>query len=181
MAYLTFSYLKQKSESVLKGIVLHEALEKRASSMTKVFLSHRHTDKKIVEDVIGFLTDLGADVYIDVLDYLLPDKTDGKTAIRIKQKIKGAKKLILLATPNSLDSKWIPWELGLGDAMKGLDNIAILPLLVEGIGWAEREYYQIYGTIKADNKGTWGYFPPGASKGTLLKSWLKNSSSLLEG
>jgi len=180
MAYLTFTDLEEQREEIVKGLVLNEALEKTASLRTKIFLSHRHKDSKIVDKVIDWLKKYDTDSYIDKLDYSMPDQTDGRTAIRIKKKIRDANKFILLATPNSLESKWMPWELGFGDAIKGLSNVAILPLLLKIDQWKEREYYQIYGSIETSDKVHWCFFPPN-KKGTRLEKWLVNNSLSLKG
>ncbi len=144
MSFLTFDQLDKESLSFQKSFSLNEGLKKSASHRVKVFLSHRHKDKSLVKKVIGFLKQFGAETYIDWLDHEMPEKTSAETAIIIKEKIKESKRFILLATPKSLDSKWIPWELGVGDILKSLNSVAILPLLVSDTYWAEREYYQIY-------------------------------------
>ena len=175
MAYLTSTYIKKHHLRIITGSALNESLKKYASSESTVFLSHRHKDHKLVEDVKGILSNEGVDVYIDTFDHKMPDQTSDDTAKRIKNKIDKSSKFILLATPNSLDSKWIPWDLGLGDGMKGIHNVAILPYTEYDNIWPEREYYQIYGRIETELEGNWIYFPPSSNKGTLLKNWLQNN------
>ena len=171
MSYLTFSTLTNQRSELLKEARLAKALNEQLHVSTKIFLSHRHKDIEIVQSAVGFLRKFGADLYIDWMDDVLPDKTNSETAQKIKSAIKGASKFILLATSNSLESKWIPWELGLGDS-KGIPNIAVMPLLEYDNYWQEREYYSIYGSIETDRNGTWGWFPPGKNEGELLKNWL---------
>lgn len=173
MSYLTFSILRNKRGELIKEARLAKAFDEQVHHFAKVFLSHRHKDKGIVQSAVGFLRKFGADLYIDWMDDILPDKTNSETAQRIKLAIKDASKFILLATPNSLESKWIPWELGLGDS-KGTSNIAIMPLLENSNYWEEREYYSIYGRIATSTRDHWCWFPPNGASGTRLAVWLHN-------
>lgn len=59
----------------------------------------------------------------------MPSQTSSETAQKLKQRINRSNKFVLLATPGSIRSIWIPWELGLADGVKGLNKIAILPLV----------------------------------------------------
>lgn len=180
MSYLTYSDLDGRKGILKKAFESYDFAAKD-SFKTTIFLSHRHKDKERVKEVIAWLNEFDTRIYIDVYDYSLPDKTNGETANKIKQKIKAANKFILLASENSLESKWIPWELGLGDAIKGLEHVAILPLLNNKDNWKEREYYQIYGTIEKTEQNVWGYFPANSTNGTRLEKWLIDNSLILKG
>lgn len=116
-----------------------------------VFLSHKHDEVAVLEDVICMLKNLGVFVYVDWLDEGMPKNTNGYTAHRIKQKIKDCKKFILLATEGAIASKWCNWELGYGDAQKYLNNIAIMPITEKRRdGFSGSEYLQIYPVVKTD-------------------------------
>ena len=112
--------------------MLNEARNIRNSGVPSqgitVFLSHKHDEVAVLEDVICMLKSLGVYVYVDWLDEGMPKDTCGDTARRIKQKIKECRKFILLATEGAIASKWCNWELGYGDAQKYLANIAIMPI-----------------------------------------------------
>lgn len=128
MAYLTYADLDNR-KGILKKAFESYDFSSRDTFMASVFLSHRHKDQERIKEVIAWLNEFDARVYIDVYDFSMPENTNGETAKRIKQKIKTANKFILLATENSLDSKWISWEHGLGDAIKGVDNVVILSFI----------------------------------------------------
>ena len=116
-----------------------------------IFLSHKHTDKLVLENVIAMLAGLGVNVYVDWNDYGMPSKTTGYTASRIKQKIRECKKFILLATEDAIASKSCNWELGYGDAQKYPNNIAIMPITDKrGDLFSGSEYLQTYPVIKTD-------------------------------
>ena len=100
----------------------------RDKSRPMVFLSHKHDEQDILQDVVAFLKEEGVDVYVDWMDSSMPAYTNAETAHSLKQKIKIADKFILVATPNAINSKWCNWELGLGDAAKYKEHIALLPI-----------------------------------------------------
>ena len=181
MSYLTFDDLSTKyrsTEYFSKAENLNESLSGEQISYDKrIFLSYRRKDKKYVDPIVRFLKGIGVKVYIDYLDDSLPDKPDTKTAEILRHRIKNSDKFILLATPNSSESKWIPWELGLGDGFINYNNVAILPLLSSSSYWSEQEYYSIYGHIEKANsrdksKYDWAIFYPNGQAEWLI-NWLK--------
>lgn len=141
-----------------------------------VFLSHKHSDKAILENVVAILKKLGVFVYVDWNDEGMPAKTSGVTANRIKQKIKDCKKFILLATEDAIKSKWCNWELGLGDAQKYPQNIAIMPITEKrGDIFSGSEYLQIYPIIKTEYYYSLGsYYVEYNGKRIKLENWLKS-------
>lgn len=140
-----------------------------------VFLSHKHEEIEVLENVIGMLKQLGVDVYIDWLDEGMPKTTCGETAQRIKQKIKECKKFILLATEGAIASKWCNWELGFGDAHRYIDNIAIMPITEKRReSFSGSEYLQIYPVIKSDYEYILsGCYVEYAGNRISLVEWLK--------
>lgn len=113
-----------------------------------VFLSHKHDEQGILQDVIAFLKEEGVDVYVDWMDPSMPAYTNAKTAHSLKQKIKVADKFILVATPSAINSKWCNWELGLGDAAKYINDIALLPINKTYENFKGAEYLAIYPRIE---------------------------------
>ncbi len=174
MAFLTFNDLQQREFT--KAFSLNESLGTKDYDK-KIFLSYRRKDKKYVKPIVEILIRLGAKVYIDYIDDTLPDKPNNETAAILRSRIKGADKFILLATPNASDSKWIPWEQGLGDGAIFYENVAILPLTKDSSKWDEQEYFEIYGYIekaKSSSGSRYDYavFYPDR-KAIWLDKWLK--------
>ena len=68
-------YVETHNFSMLNEAV--EAHEKRASLSTEVviFLSHKHSDKALVQQVVALFKSLGIRVYIDWLDSSMPPVT----------------------------------------------------------------------------------------------------------
>ena len=121
--------------------------ESRQNKVT-IFLSHKHDEIEELDAAISFLKRFDIDVYVDWLDERMPAATSGKTAVRIKQKIKENNKFIFLATEGAIASKWCNWELGYGDSLKYIDKIALLPIRNDGRTYTGSEYMQIYPSIE---------------------------------
>ncbi len=159
----------------------------RDSSKPIIFLSHKHDEHSIMQDVIAFLKKEGMDVYVDWLDESMPAYTNNETALRLKEKIRTADKFILVATSNAINSKWCNWELGLGDAAKYIEHIALFPINKNYQSFNGAEYLNIYprieyqdGTTKYTGgayipKGYYVIYPDKNGQSTIypLKAWLK--------
>jgi len=178
---ITFEELKQFS-NFRKIYESSEHLMKTAmesASYANVFLSHSSKDKDKLVDVISFLESYGAEVYIDKNDKDLPKITNYNTAKILKERINSIPKFILFVTPNSKDSRWIPWELGLADGIGKYKNIAILPAsnYQYDSNWTEQEYLGLYQQIiwgKPDNEDIEDLvvFDRFNNKKVYLREWL---------
>ena len=135
---------------------INESLERRKwfnfTGQTTIFLSHSHLDKDIINHAVVFLDNLNVDVYVDWMDENMPPITNGATAKKIKDKIKGCNKFILLASNNAIASKWCNWELGFGDSNKYIKHLAVLPVTENDGTWRGSEYLQIYPRIELEVK-----------------------------
>lgn len=169
-----------RNESFNESIQILTKAEKKKerdifSFEISIFLSHKHDEKEIIQEVITLLNKLGVDVYVDWLDYEMPKNTNGYTAKRIKEKIRKNDKFILLATEAAISSKWCNWELGYGDACKYHKNIAIMPITEkEGSQFSGSEYLQIYPIITSKYlyySGT--YFVEYQDEKISLQDWLR--------
>ncbi len=154
-----------------------------------IFLSHKHDEREALDSTISFLKNFGVEIYVDWLDDGMPKHTSGKTAKRIKEKIKENSKFIFLATEGAISSKWCNWELGFGDSHKYIDNIAIFPIRNNYESYTGTEYLDIYPRIEYVEANTitrkiGGYFiegyyiitpidENGSSYYTQLVEWLK--------
>ena len=157
-------------------------------SRPMVFLSHKHDEQETLQDVVAFLKEEGVDVYVDWMDPSMPAYTNVGTAHSLKQKIKAADKFILVATPSAINSKWCNWELGLWDAAKYKEHIALLPINKTYETFKGAEYLAIYPYIDYENGNNkyidgryiqQGYYVKykldnGNTSLTPLKDWLKS-------
>ena len=168
---------------------LNEFSSESKTGKTTIFLSHKHDEKKELDSVISFLKKINVNVYVDWLDEGMPKTTSGKTATRIKLKIKENDKFIFLATEGAINSKWCNWELGFGDSHKFDRNIALFPVRDDGYNFSGNEYLQIYPRIEYVSRNSvsrriGGYFDEGyyvisprnedgTSYYTKIEEWLK--------
>lgn len=192
MSYISESQLSQyrrrtETFSADNIVNLNESLS-RDKTRPMVFLSHKHGEFSILQDVIAFLRNEGIDVYVDWMDSSMPAYTNAETAHKLKQKIKVSDKFILVATPDAINSKWCNWELGLGDVEKYIDNIALFPVNKSSQSFYGAEYLRIYprieyqdGTTKYTggayiSKGYYVIYPADRDGNSFLfslKDWMK--------
>lgn len=145
--------------------------EARASNLATAFLCHSHKDSDLVRGVINMLGSEGWDVYVDWEDTSMPEKPDRETAMRIQQKIVELKYFIFLATPNSIDSRWCPWEIGYANGKKHIDQILIIPTTDRSGAWYGSEYLQLYRRVDKADSGRLAVWGPGQSSGGV---WVKH-------
>ncbi|MEQ9279414.1 MAG: toll/interleukin-1 receptor domain-containing protein [Balneola sp.] len=125
--------------------------EYRVLASKTIFLSHSHKDKKLATGLANLLASLNIDLYIDWQDNDLPGVTNRETAEQIKSKIKTADIVMLLATDNSMKSRWVPWEIGIADSSLGEGRIVIVPMQESNDDFYGNEYLQIYRRLEYDD------------------------------
>jgi hypothetical protein len=169
------TYVQQKGFTALNEAVKEHGTRLSKVSEVTVFLSHKHEEEEDLKNAIALLKKLDVNVYVDWMDEDMPKTTSGATAAALKKKIVHNKKFILLATEKAISSKWCNWELGLGDAAKYLNHIALLPVKDDYGAWSGNEYLQIYPVIGKKYSWSDNYYevsyPDG--KSIDLDKWLK--------
>lgn len=118
-------------------------------------------------------------MYLDKGDPTLLGQNPKEIAVTLRSRIQRSKKLVMFATENSKNSKWVPWELGLGDGFKGGDNVAIFPA-IENTGnfaWSETEYLGVYdriiwGNFTNESQLQWLVWNHEANTAVRLREWL---------
>lgn len=169
-----FFFKKLKLESGLKNDF--ESLEEATSHALScdTFFAHSSDDIELIKKIIEYFYMLGAKPYIDKDDMELPEKTDIDTAKKLKSNIDACKRFVLVVTDNSINSKWVSWELGLAGMLKTYENVAILP--IESVNVSERfignEYFGIYKQIRERN-GKLIIYNPENEKTIPIKEWLR--------
>lgn len=182
--YATKAQLRTLAREI--PLVEQQRLRKSTASFTEssastTFLSHSSKDEDLVVGVSSILTKHGTIVYIDSVDPAMPPYTTAKTAETLKTRIAQTSKFILLATSNSKDSKWVPWELGVADGKKGLTNIALFPSIEDANdkSWTSWEYLGLYrrimyGKHESYPQEIWMVLDEKTNTGTELSKWLKS-------
>jgi hypothetical protein len=175
MATMTFmSVSEARTAPLQKAEYLREATI--SPDGKDVFLSHSSKDHEFVPAVIALFREHGATVYVDDLDARLPRPPTAASAVHLKGQIAKARRLVVLATPNSHESRWIPWELGLGDGMRGIPPNAVFPVTLAGevAAWTTAEYFAVYPKIARIDL-QWRVVDPRGSNTWPLSQWVKGT------
>lgn len=147
----------------------------KARAAVSIFLSHSHKDKDLV---LGFINLLGANssisVYVDWQDGTMPAVTNGETANRIKQHIDDNLLFMVLATNAALESRWVPWEIGVADVKKVRERIFLVPIADPQGHFRGNEYMQLYQRLEVGNLDQLFVVRPDQFGTTTLKSWLSS-------
>jgi hypothetical protein len=175
MSYLSYDFLEQNYSptTVQKRAALFEA--KASTPAQNIFLSHSTKDDAHVDRVVLFFADFNAEEYSDNGDKELPARPDPETARLLKQRIDSCARFVVLVSPNSQASAWIPWELGVADGLKGVAPIAILPITPAGDeeAWTKEVYFGLYPRIMY-NRDQWIVHDPRDGKYWTLYKWIHN-------
>jgi len=174
--FATYSDLRRLSAEV-DGRVLLEKAASKAETKT-VFLSHSSKDNDLLPGVISVLEANGGRVYADVGDPELPKSDFTEVADRLRSAVRLCARFVLLVTPRTKDSVWIPWELGLGDGVHGDPHVALFPSAESSTEkeWSEREFLGLYQRIIWGNfegkQPEWLVFNHLTNTAMPLRAWL---------
>lgn len=142
---------KQRNSNFLsfEKILNENIRQKNAKTDFDIFLSHSSQDSELVLGVVSILENLGYSVYVDWITdkQLSRENINRATAQTLKYRMRQSTSLLYLATSNSSNSKWMPWELGYFDGIKP-ERIAILPILDSSNSvFNGQEYLGIYPVV----------------------------------
>jgi hypothetical protein len=178
--YITKSELQNFASSLSSGEQVR--IRKAAASRTlsgATFLSHSSKDEELVVGAMKVLEGHGATVYVDEIDPEMPPYTTEETANLLKGRIRETKRFVLLASKNSKESRWVPWELGVADGNKGIAKIALFPATdsSQDKAWASWEYLGLYkrivwGDLQGHEKKLWMVLDEKKNIATPLSDWL---------
>jgi hypothetical protein len=139
------SLLTKANVLLSKSLNEQRVFSATATKTYDIFLSHSSDDAKLVAGLKLELEDLGYSVYVDwIEDKQLDRKNVNKqTAQLLQQRMKQCKTLIYAFSENASNSKWMPWELGYFDGIKG--KVAVLPISkTSKTSFVGSEYLGIY-------------------------------------
>lgn len=170
--------LLNESKTIIKSSTYNQLnFDKGANS---VFLSYSSKDSDKIPFIIKVLRKHGGLPYIDKGDNRLPETPSVKTARILKDAIINCKRLVVFVTTNSKDSKWIPWELGIGDGAKTNLDVALFPAAEKAYDtkWIEQEYLGLYrritwGELEGYEEKLWMVYDHINNKAVRLVDWLK--------
>ena len=151
--------------------------EKRRVSQYDVFLSHSSLDKKDILFLVDLFVNAGYAVYVDWIEDEELDRSEvtPKTAQLLKKRMNSSQGLAYVASSNTAQSKWCPWELGYFDG-KRKKRCCILPIMEAG-DFAGQEYlglypYLRYGREENEVKEDFWVYDQESDNHITLRNWL---------
>ena len=181
-------------EAVAKGFQQYTAQQRVLKENQRIFaskkeydlfISHSYLDRQLVYGLVELFNKAGYSVYVDWLEDTQLDRTKvtKATAELLRKRMNDSKGLAYIATGNSTDSKWCPWELGYSDG-KTKSRCAILPVLESSQStYKGQEYLSLYPYIDyTDNSGNYEFWVNDneiSNKYVTLSSWLNGSEPTL--
>ncbi|MGE5494515.1 MAG: toll-Interleukin receptor [Burkholderiales bacterium] len=141
-----------------------------------LFLSHSSLDKTLVLTLVQLFNEASYSIYVDWIEDTELDRNSvtKETADILKKRMNASLGLAYIATKNSIDSKWCPWELGYFDGKKNT-RCCILPIIEER-AFRGQEYYGLYPYLEYDKskagKNEFWVHEQSTNKYVLLRSWL---------
>jgi hypothetical protein len=174
MAYLTESrLLNAYGRSTQSLFSIRKSFSANKLPDATIFLSHCHLDKELIIGFIQELKELGIFVYVDWNDGEMPDYTNRKTTLKIKERIKQNDLFMIFATENAMISRWVPWEIGVADQAKSYNKIFVIPIKRDGVWYSGNEYLQLYNNIILSDDNDLAAFKPRQEEGILFESVIK--------
>jgi hypothetical protein len=106
-----------------------------------IFLSHAAADDQEVDDVRSMLLKADFRVYCDRYDdpQLDRSKVTVATANTLRERMRRCNAMVFVMTRNSSESKWMPWELGFFDGVRG--TVLVYPVDEPALAAAHAQEY----------------------------------------
>jgi len=172
-------------KSVTSTAILKKAYE--TPPMTQkftVFLCHSYLDADVVLGLKTRIESLGYSVYVDWFEdpRFQRSEVTKETAVLLKERMTNCNSLFFATSTNSTYSKWMPWECGYFDGLRG--TVAICPVShrTEQYSYIGQEYLGVYPYVeqaKAENTGQdtlW--ICESSSKYVSFNAWLKGKQPI---
>jgi hypothetical protein len=154
MAYLTRAQAIAAARRAVRSANLAEAELRKTAQMPRtqrfdVFLSHSIADAEVVFGVMQLLESDGLSVYVD---WIIDPRLDRRavtpaTAAVLRDRMNHCGFLLYASSTVSSNSKWMPWELGYFDGLRG--QVGILPVVdAPSASFAGVEYLGLYPRVE---------------------------------
>lgn len=175
--FITYNILREITSEIDDREIIINASKLAGKT---IFLSHSSKDHDLLPAVIKILENHGGRVYIDDRDSKLEGNDCTYAGKRLRDALSSCRRFVLFVTEKGKDSRWIPWELGLGDGRKTEKNVALFPSAENwyDMAWTEREYLNLYqriiwGTFKGKNQGEWMVYNHHDNTAIGLQKWIE--------
>ena len=98
-----FSYLYEKYNK-------NESIPTRTKP--RVFISHQKKDSETAQAIADYLLNAGIDIYFDQYDKSIKQSDPQSVVTAIQRGIANSSHMLVIFSPNTLGSMWVPWEIG---------------------------------------------------------------------
>ena len=189
MAYLTESEVGERAARTMHRLrkSAHQVLSEEIAPPGQdfdVFLSHSSSEpEEVLLGVKGLLEDRGLTVYIDKYSdpHMSPDNVSPETAQILRGRLRNSNTLLYVYSRHSTRSRWMPWELGFFDGLKG--KVGVVPVtLNQEEKFKGEEYLNLYPhvDIATMNSGIERYLWINQAADTYarLDEWAKGTSTI---
>lgn len=153
MSYYTETELRAYAPGVTANAA-RESLRiesKSALGRFDIFLSHSVRDAAVIMGLRNLLTRQGLTVYVDWIDDAQLDRSrvSPATAAHLRERMSQSRSLVYATSKAAATSRWMPWELGYFDGLRGSEQISICPIDdLSGSSYAGQEYLGLYKVIE---------------------------------
>lgn len=90
----------------------HGMLPKPTEDSPRVFISHQKKDSDVARKIADYLEEAGVDIYFDQYDNTI-DRSNPESVVKaIKYGIENSTHMLVVFSPNTTGSMWVPWEIG---------------------------------------------------------------------
>jgi hypothetical protein len=83
-----------------------------ARTKPRVFISHQKKDSEVAKAIADYLLDAGIDIYFDQFDKSIDRSNPHSVVTAIQRGIANSSHMLVVFSPNTLGSMWVPWEIG---------------------------------------------------------------------
>ncbi len=148
--FVTLEKLRSYSTKSASDMLNELSRSEPASREFDIFLSHAYLDAILVTGLKADIEEMGFKVYVDWIQdsQLDRNKVDKATAELLRSRMKQCRSLFFATSDNSSSSKWMPWECGYFDGLKG--KVVICPIVMQPTqsDYMGQEYLGLYPYIQ---------------------------------
>lgn len=178
--------LYESVDSYQQRVLLENNRIYSSKNQFDIFLSHSYLDREEVLSLVQLFNKCAYSVYVDwIYDYRLDrNSVSVNTAELLRKRMNQSRGLAYLATGNSTNSKWCPWELGYFDGKSGNARCCILPILnYLAYSYKGQEYLGLYPYLEYEkyaDRDVYDFWvhEQNSSKYVSLRSWLCGSDPI---
>lgn len=136
MAFVTVAEARDAAEQSGTTSGLAEShVRKQASAALDtdfdIFLSHSYEDAQIIMGIKALIERQNLRVYVDWIEDAQLDRSQVtvRTAKLLRRRMKHCKFLIYASSKAATYSRWMPWEVGYFDGLRGRSQIGVVPIV----------------------------------------------------